>query len=132
MKEEGVIYHQLVQAMMHKTEIPFSIVNFVMKKAKPPEKIKYGSDISIKTSENLLLYVKKPPLDPRNKADRKLRVSYDANVVSPMHVFTIERAPIQNTTGKYHNENEEYVKYGDPIYIKSKTSNLNLYRANNK
>ena len=46
------------------TEIPFSIVNFVMKKAKPPEKIKYGSDISIKTSENLLLYVKKPIFRP--------------------------------------------------------------------
>ena len=101
---------------------PYSTVFFIMKKTNS-QKLRYGSTINIKTENGLFLKV--------NQNDTKeLDISYNALPTLHTHAFTIERAPIQDTIGKYHNENEEYVKYGDPIYIKSRYTNNFLFRAN--
>ena len=101
---------------------PYSTVFFIMKKTNR-EKLRYGSTINIKTESGLFLNVDQT---------KPLSISYNALPSLHTHAFTIERAPVKDRPGSTHNETEEFVKYGEPVYIKSKSTNNFLYRVNDK
>ena len=103
-------------------EPPYSTVYFIMKKANKPRRIKYGSAISLKTAAGLFLGV--------DNVSKELQISLKA-IEGSNEVFIIERAPIKDGSGA-HNSNETYVKYDDPIYIKSKITGEFLYRGPDK
>ena len=103
-------------------EPPYSTVYFIMKKANKPRRIKYGSAISLKTASDLFLGV--------DSLSKELQISLKA-IEGSNEVFTIERARIKDSPG-VHNSNETYVKYNEPIYIKSKITGEFLYRGPDK
>ena len=105
---------------LESNEPPYATVYFIMKKANR-ELLKYDSPVSIKTAKGLFLSI-----DSINNG--LLRISRKA-VEGNSELFILERAPKKDGIG-VNNQSETHIKYGDPIYIKSKATDRYLVRPN--